>query len=908
MAKFTVSDENFDESKSQFDLNRLRTDLAFQKQGEIPEAPWRYFKGILCGYEPRQIEEKCHLAKKTVAVALNRDIKDYLLRILQRPDDTRISSWVIVRKWVLDAGYGVGKNHCINWQQVCRTMLDRQIQFPTLNDLMAKDGVRIDPAIFVPVGLIERKQRQYQRFDVDSAEQGSQLLQPVEEEIVHRFDTSKAFFDRVICNPDVPSGSRLVITGEPGSGKTTLLQKIGDRLLQAGLFPIWVSLGKEGSSPTQTLVRRVLRKNAQPQDLSSSNWDESINALLQTGKVWLLLDGADELTVSRYPLRVIAEQLREEWANQVTVVLTCRLNCWDTDALPKFAVFRTLELDYHTPVEEFANQVEAYIYKFFKKAEADPQLADSLIQQLYSIGKERIRDSVRNPLRLSLLCYAWESGIGKLPDTKAELYERFVDYYYELQERKHPELEGIDRTERDALNTAFGEVAKAALDSDDSRFRLRKSLIESIPAMGQSDAKNSLFDKALHLDWLNYIGTTEEKPHEAAYAFLHPTFQEYFAALAINDWDFFLPHEHENKPVEGRNYLIFEPQWKEIILLWLGRKDLMRSTKETFIERLTELEDGCNNFYSYQAFFLAANILSEWESIHARQIIEYLLRTAFGKFDVIGEVKGVFTVEAKKPLRNSNLTRIREAIFDKFENTQDRNIHLRFANALLEINPDDQNTLMNILKPSLDSEDNFTKGCANLILGKMSYPIYKKIEQPSERKIKFFHQGELVEFEEESLIKGIEENVRKWLQDSELIVDGQFEKQELLTQDLGYILSHYSQDSISRYLIIQVIKHIFYGSLDAIRSLIKLLYCENLELFEAATFSLISISNASFFPLLVKELKLCIVNHENDKLVSYVRKQYALEILWHCAQNMSYSDFHQAWNNPSSADAELLAG
>lgn len=62
------------------------------------------------------------------------------------------------------------------------------------------------------------------------------------------------------------------------------------------------------------------------------------------------------------------------------------------------------------------------------------------------------------------------------------------------------------------------------------------------------------------------------------------TSQEYQTALAINDWDYFLPRNHVNSPVEGKEYRIFQPQWKPIILFWLGRDDIDLEEKEAFIK------------------------------------------------------------------------------------------------------------------------------------------------------------------------------------------------------------------------------------------------------------------------------------------------------------------------------------
>lgn len=966
MVKIAAQDENFSEAEAQFDLNRLKVALVSQEAGDIPEAPWRYFKGVLCGFETKEVAEKCHVTEKTVQVALNRDVKECLLRLLQRSDKERISNWSIVRQWVIDAGYGSGENQRIDWQEVCRGMLDLQIQSPTLNYLMAKDGICIDPnTLFVPVGLVERKQKQYRRSDIGSAEQGSQLLQPTEEEIVKRFDHEEQFFTQVICNPDIADGARLVITGEPGSGKTTLLQKIGDRLLKAEMFPIWISLGKQGVAPTYEFLSRVLKTNAQPQTVDSSDWDTSINALLQTGKVWLLLDGADELTVNGSPLHVIADQVREAWANQVKVVLTCRLNAWDTHALPKFQVFRTLEFDYQTAVDDYPNQVEAYIHKFFSRESVDSQLGHSLIQQLYKAGKERIRDSVKNPLRLSLLCYVWESGIGELPDTKAELYRLFVDYYYELQERKYTDLR-IDRTERDALNLALGEVAKAALDSKDSRFRLRKSLIESVPAMGQSDAKNSLFYKAIQLGWLNYIGTIAEKPHEPAYAFLHPTFQEYFAALAIDDWGYFLPCDHIDAPVNSKRYRIFESHWKEIILLWLGCsfEQIPQDVKESFIKQLIDFKDCFGGVYAYQAYFLGAEGIIEFHSSRSEDIIAQIVQWAFGWFDFndrawkisfITERKAIEILQRLHPKAKNELNKllflarsseIRDAI-RKNGNSYDEILigkialmlleaspnHLEAIKAIKELIEDDQSQLK-VFYPEVSNEE-------KLVEAFKESPLWKNRikENPRPSLSKSFSIEEVTDLL--NRLRNIQDgdpNHSNVLSRLEEFSTNNLEIIPVFTNFIHqFILTKQTASNYSLFVILQYMKTSLTANQEAAEVLMQLLserldfgiYSYGITLHALSSLSVMGFGDRKALSFLLK-----LVHDESDWTIrtnalgclpavltkdlfelAVPNLRFLLEdptfekdrglssncygVLWYCAQNMSYSDFFNAWRKPN---------
>ena len=77
---------------------------------------------------------------------------------------------------------------------------------------------------------------------------------------------------------------------------------------------------------------------------------------------------------------------------------------------------------------------------------------------------------------------------------------------------------------------------------------------------------------------------------------------------------------------------IFDPAWREIILLWLGREEIAIAPKEAFIAALTNFEDECGGFYRYQAYFLAAEGLAEFSTYsQANAIVSQLAQWRFNR-------------------------------------------------------------------------------------------------------------------------------------------------------------------------------------------------------------------------------------------------------------------------------------
>lgn len=529
----------------------------------------------------------------------------------------------------------------IDWHNISQAMLSEQ-QRLTTNPLTSGEGITYrTEQVYVPLGLVERKKQTRRREDV-SPEQGSELYR--ETEITQTFEHQQ-FLEQVLRHRQSPKsqGRRIAIIGEPGAGKTTLLQQIAQwvSLEMAQSVVIWVSLadlqGRELESYLlEVWLQAVARKVGQAE--ASTQIQDDFVAQFNQGLVWLLLDGVDEMqaTVGN-PLGEIERQIRTgTLLQQARIVLSCRLNLWDggSNALDSFDNYRTLEFSYPQQVEQFIRNW------FGSLPSAETQTGQRLCAALRESGKERIRDLVKNPLRLTLLCFNWYLGEGKLPQTKAGLYEQFVGDFYEWKKGQF----ATTGEQRKRLNAALGELAREAIDKEATRFRLRQEFVREY--LGEPDDADSLFGFALRLGWLNKVGVEAENPRKGVYAFFHPTFQEYFAALGIEDSEYFLNHVLENPNHPYANYRIFESQWKEVFLLWLGRNDIRISVtdKNRLIQSLKDFKDGMEiivgrsksmlAIYEYMALFLAIEGIAEFsDCYYSDEIISLGFELGFGIFD-----------------------------------------------------------------------------------------------------------------------------------------------------------------------------------------------------------------------------------------------------------------------------------
>jgi hypothetical protein len=344
--------------------------------------------------------------------------------------------------------------------------------------------------------------------------------------------------------------------------------------------------------------------------------------------VWLLLDGVDEIkeTASSYILDDIQQQLTG-YLSKVRVILTCRTNVWDVkvnNGMTGFDTYKTQEFS--------SSDIRLFIKQWFGFAR-QPKQGKILRKKLDESQYSNIENLIKNPLCLSLFCqvHGKDEKI-EFPKTKAELYQNFLNYFYDWK----PNQTNIDWSTqlelKDELHRSLGKLSIAGLDSS-SHLRLPLSLI-------QQYMNDKLLKLAWDLGWLNLVDrcSTTDEP---VYAFFHSSFQEYFAALAIDDWTFFLNHNNDNpEPFKNYNnkpcvYRVFEDKWREVITIWIGLSD----QKEIFIQNLTDFNVGIENFYYYNHFVCSlATIFSlECKNIDLcneiiDETVEFAMNSIFGLY------------------------------------------------------------------------------------------------------------------------------------------------------------------------------------------------------------------------------------------------------------------------------------
>ncbi|XP_067029168.1 protein NLRC3-like isoform X2 [Acropora muricata] len=302
---------------------------------------------------------------------------------------------------------------------------------------------------------------------------------------------------------------RVLIEGQPGMGKTTYCHKIAYD---------WAKKRKGGESfPDVTLVLLLKCR-----DINCGLWEAIDDQLLprevneeekerfftfirdHQSKVLLVLDGLDELP--RGQLSIYTDIIGGRVLPDSYIVVTAR---HEVGVKVRECCHTLLEVEGFTKTD-----AEKFILRYFR----EEHLAEKLLNKLDS--DMSLQDLTRNPLNTALLCLLCEDFGGKFPESRTLLYIEIVECVLRRYRRKMK----LPETKRDLLVLyevelkQLGFIAVEGLQNDSMYFD------ESAFKSFSSNVKSNLGFLSVE------AGRSKRRPSQS-YAFLHKSFQEFFAAL-----------------------------------------------------------------------------------------------------------------------------------------------------------------------------------------------------------------------------------------------------------------------------------------------------------------------------------------------------------------------------------------
>ena len=292
-------------------------------------------------------------------------------------------------------------------------------------------------------------------------------------------------------------------------GKTTYCHKIAYD---------WAKKRKGGESfPDVTLVLLLKCR-----DINCGLWDAIDDQLLprevneeekerfftfirdHPSKVLLVLDGLDELPSNQF--LIYKDIIQGRVLPESYIVVTAR---HEVGVNVRECCHTLLEVEGFTKTD-----AEEFILRYFK----EKHLAEKLLNKLDS--DMSLQDLTRNPLNTALLCLLCEEYEGKFPKSRTLLYLGIVECVLRRYRRKMK----LPETKRDLLVLyevelkQLGFIAMEGLHNDSMYFD--ESAFEGF----SSDVKSGFGFLSVE------AGRSKRRPSRS-YAFLHRSFQEFFAAL-----------------------------------------------------------------------------------------------------------------------------------------------------------------------------------------------------------------------------------------------------------------------------------------------------------------------------------------------------------------------------------------
>jgi len=325
-------------------------------------------------------------------------------------------------------------------------------------------------------------------------------------------DDSVDMFQIFQSHEECSQPKRVLIEGKPGMGKTTYCHKIALN---------WAKKQQGGESFASVFLVLLLKCK----DIDGNLWEAIDDQLLpevdddekekffklirkHQSKVLLVLDGLDELPKLGDQLPIYKKIIQGRVLPESYLVVTARSEVGET---VRECCHTLLE------VEGFSKaDAENFIQRYFGKEGKD--LAEKLVDRLHS--DETLQELTANPLNAALLCLLCEDFGGKLPASRTLLYLDVVECLL----RRYRQRMKLPETDQNLI--ALYQVQLEQLGS----LAIR-GLYHDIQYFDESAFQGLSSDLRSGLGLLSMEDRRSKRKPSRSYAFLHKSFQEFFAAF-----------------------------------------------------------------------------------------------------------------------------------------------------------------------------------------------------------------------------------------------------------------------------------------------------------------------------------------------------------------------------------------
>jgi predicted NACHT family NTPase len=349
--------------------------------------------------------------------------------------------------------------------------------------------------------------------------------------------------------------AKLLISGKPGTGKTTFLKHLAvdcsNDQFQPGLIPVFIEL-RRIRSPEWKLLDAISA------ELELDDQQQT-QALLQHGKLLILMDGFDEVPTNNLRCTVQEQVLeltqKPQYASN-RFILTCRTQIINVPPQG----FTSVEVADFNP-----EQVETFVRNWFC-ASGETKTAITQRWQIFATATRNspaLQELTKTPMLLSLICWVFQDS-GELLSQRALLYRKGIRLLLEKwNDRKNIpgwELgkETYQQLSIEQKETLLTEIAVRKFKNPENfvlfdQADLAKQITQCLSLATVRDGEAVL--EAIEAQH----GLLVERADEL-WSFSHLTFQEYFTARHF-------VQSPDQASLEELATHVTQEHWREVFLL-----------------------------------------------------------------------------------------------------------------------------------------------------------------------------------------------------------------------------------------------------------------------------------------------------------------------------------------------------